>query len=249
MPPVTVWLRSLVFNVAYLGGSAVLAVVMLPTLMMPRRAMRWLGRVWAAMINGLLEAVVGARVEIRGLDRLAPGACLIAAKHQSTWEVVALLGILPDAAFVLKKELKSIPIFGWYIWRNKQIVIDRRGGAKALKKLLRAARAAAAEGRQIVIFPEGTRLPPGAHRPYQSGVAALYQALALPVAPIALNSGVVWGRWRFIKRPGAVIAEIGAPLPPGLDRATFLARLEAAIEPATRRLEAEARAVAQRSHT
>jgi len=236
-----IWLRSLAFNIGYLGGSAMLAVIMVPTLAMRRGAMRWLGRLWAAQVNGLLKYVVGARIEFRGLDRVPTGACLVAAKHQTTWEAIALLGVLPDACYVLKRELSLIPVFGWYALKNKQIIVDRTAGAKALKGMLRDARAAVAEGRQIVIFPEGTRVPAGETRPYQPGIAALYQALDLPVVPVAVNSGVSWARHSFIKRPVPIIAEFGEPLPPGLDRPVFMARLQAAIEPATRLLEAEAR--------
>lgn len=236
-----IWVRSLAFNIGYLGGSAVLAVIMIPTLAMPRGAMRWLGRVWATLVNGLLRHVIGARIEFRGLDHVPVGACLVAAKHQTTWEAIALLGVLPDACYVLKRELSLIPVFGWYAVKNKQIIVDRKAGAGALKRMLRDARQAAAEGRQIVIFPEGTRVPAGETRPYQPGIAALYQALDLPVVPVAVNSGVSWARHTFIKHPGSIIAEFGEPLPPDLDRPVFMERLEAAIEPATRLLEAEAR--------
>lgn len=236
-----VWLRSLAFNIGYLGGSAVLAVVLAPTLLLPRSAMRWVGRVWAGHVNGLLRYVVGARIEFRGLDRVPAGACLVAAKHQTTWEAIALLGVLPDCCYVLKRELSLIPVFGWYALKNEQIIVDRSAGAKALKGMLRDARAAVAEGRQIIIFPEGTRVPAGETRAYQPGIAALYQALDLPVVPVAVNSGVSWARHSFIKYPGPIIAEFGEPLPPGLDRPELMSRLQAAIEPASRRLEAEAR--------
>lgn len=235
------WLRSLVFNLGYLGGSATLAVIMLPALLLKRDAMRWVGSLWAGWVNGLLRHVVGARVTFRGLDKIPSGPCLIAAKHQTTWEAIALLGVLPDACYVLKRELSLIPVFGWYAIKNKQIIVDRKAGAKALKGMLRDARAAAGEQRQIVIFPEGTRVPAGETRAYQPGIAALYQALDLPVVPVAVNSGVSWPRHAFIKRAGAIIAEFGEPLPPGLDRPVFMERLQAAIEPASRKLEAEAR--------
>lgn len=236
----TGWLRSIGFTICNLAATAVFAVVMMPTLLLPRRAMPVVGRAWAAMVNGLVRGVIGARIEFRGMENLPDGASLVAAKHQSAWETSALLGVLPDACFVLKKELHLIPVFGWYLMRNKQVAVDRGAGAKALKSLLRGARAAVGEGRQIVIFPEGTRVPPGESRDYQPGVAALYKALQLPVVPVALNSGVCWGRRRFTKRPSPIIVEFGTPIPPGLDRADFMARLHAAIEPATQRLEAEA---------
>lgn len=236
-----IWFRSLLFNAGYLGGSAVLAVVMVPTLALSRRAMLWVGRVWAAQVNGLLTHVVGASIEFRGTDRIPPGPCLIAAKHQTTWEAIALLGVLPDTCYVLKKELSLIPVFGWYALKNRQIIVDRNAGARALKGMLRDARAAAGEGRQIVIFPEGTRVPAGETRDYQPGIAALYQALDLPVVPVAVNSGVSWARHSFVKYPAPIIAEFGEPLPPGLGRQSLMTKLQEYIEPTSRRLEAEAR--------
>ena len=233
-------LRSIGFTVCNLSASVVFAVAMIPTLLLPRRAMPIVGRAWAALVNRLVRSIIGSTIEYRGRENLPDGAALVAAKHQSAWETSALLGILPDVCFVLKKELHLIPVFGWYAMKNKQIAVDRGAGARALKSLLRGARAAADAGRQIVIFPEGTRVPPGESRDYQPGVAALYKALDLPVVPVALNSGVAWGRRRFIKRPSPIIVEFGEPIPPGLERADFMARLYAAIEPATRRLEAEA---------
>jgi 1-acyl-sn-glycerol-3-phosphate acyltransferase len=234
------WIRSIVFTVFYLAASATLAVVMMPTLLMPRAVMPVIGRMWAALTNGLVRSVIGARIDFRGTEKLPDGTYLVAAKHQSAWETSALLGILPDACFIVKKELHLIPVFGWYLMKNRQVAVDRGAGAKALKSLLRGARAAAAEGRQIVIFPEGTRVPPGETRPYQPGVAALYKSLGVPVVPVALNSGVCWGRRRFIKRPSPIIVEFGDAIAPGLDRETFMRQLHKAIEPATQRLEAEA---------
>ena len=234
------WLRSIGFTICNLSATVVLALAMIPTLLLPRRAMPTVGRVWAAMVNGLVRGVIGSTIEYRGTEYMPTDAALVAVKHQSAWETSALLGILPDACFILKNELQLIPVFGWYLMKNKQVAVDRGAGAKALKSLLRGARAAADAGRQIVIFPEGTRVPPGESRAYQPGVAALYKALDLPVVPVALNSGVAWGRRRFIKRPSPIIVEFGEPIPPGLERKDFMDRLRAAIEPATRRLEAEA---------
>ena len=140
----------------------------------------------------------------------------------------------------MKKELGYIPGYGLYARKMKMIFIDRSGYSKTLRTLVQDARETIESGRAVVIFPEGTRVPPGESRAYQPGVAALYKALDLPVVPVALNSGVAWGRRRFIKRPSPIIVEFGEPIPPGLERKDFMDRLRAAIEPATRRLEAEA---------
>ena len=178
-------------------------------------------------------------VEVRG--EIPSGACLVAAKHQSAWETIGLMGLLPDACFVLKKELTHIPLFGWYIARNRQIVIDRRAGLVALKYMLGQARRAAADGRQIVVFPQGTRVGVEVQGAYQPGIAALYGKLNLPVVPVALNSGLVWGRNKFLKRRGKIILEFLPPLMPGLSKAKFLERLASEIDCTTARLVEEGR--------
>lgn len=233
------WLRALAFNLGYLGFTALFALALLPALLLPRGVLGWAGRVWARVVNALLASVIGAEIEIRGRERL-PSACVVACKHQSAWETIALNGLLADPCFVLKRELTWIPVFGWYLRKRRDVAVDRGGGARALNAMLRDARAAVAAGRQLVIFPEGTRVAPGTTRPYQPGVAALYRHLGVPVVPVALNSGLVWGRRSFMKRPGRIILAVLEPIAPGLDRAAFTARLERAIESETRALEAEA---------
>jgi 1-acyl-sn-glycerol-3-phosphate acyltransferase len=141
----------------------------------------------------------------------------------------------------MKKELMLIPVYGWLARKQRMIPIDRKAGASALRGLLRAAEAAKGEGRQIVIFPQGTRVAPGADAPYQPGVAALYARLGCPVVPVALNSGCFWPRRSFVKYPGRIVIELLEPIPPGLAKGAFLAELERRIETATARLEAEAR--------
>ena len=226
------WLRSAAFNLGFFGGSAVLALALVPALALPRRTFVRAGRVWAWWTDWLLRKVVRVEIVIENAAGLSSGACLVAAKHQSAWETVALLGLLPDPAYVLKRELTRIPLFGLFIRKNRQIVVDRRGGARALKSMLAEAADAAAAGRQIVIFPQGTRVAPGASRPYRSGAAALYRALGVPVVPIALNSGAVWGRNAFLKRPGRIVLRVLDPIAPGMPRAAFMALLERRIETA-----------------
>jgi 1-acyl-sn-glycerol-3-phosphate acyltransferase len=142
---------------------------------------------------------------------------------------------------VFKRELLWIPVYGWYLWRSGGISIDRTGGAGALKRMIAAARQTIAEGRHIVIFPEGTRVPVGERKPYHPGVAALYSQLKVPVVPVALNSGLFWGRRSFLKKPGRIVLEFLEPIPPGLRRREFLEVLEQRIEPASLALAAEAR--------
>jgi 1-acyl-sn-glycerol-3-phosphate acyltransferase len=141
--------------------------------------------------------------------------------------------VLGDPAPVVKRELLLLPIYGWYAARAGSIGIYRKAGAGALRRMLAKARSIAAAGRPIVIFPEGTRVAPGERRPYQPGVAALYQALGLPLVPAAVNSGLFWGRRSFVKRPGRIVLEFLEPIPPGWPRPRLMAELEQRIETAT----------------
>lgn len=234
------WLRAFVFNIAFCAATALLGVLGLPLLLAPRRWVMRFGRFWAQCVLTLLRAIVGLDGDIRGLDKIPPGACLIAMKHQSAWDTLILPVVLGDPAVVLKRELLRVPFYGWYAARAGSIAIDRGGGAGALRQMVAAARRAAARGRAIVIFPEGTRTAPGQHLAYQPGVAALYQALQVPLVPAAVNSGLYWGRRSFVKRPGRITLEFLDPIPPGLPRRQLMPELEARIEAATAALEREA---------
>lgn len=230
----SVRIRSVLFNLAFFGGSTLLALLMLPLLPLPANAVRRAGRFWSRATDRALAATVGARLEIRGTP--PAGGVIIAAKHQSAWETIAFARLLASPCYVLKRELSWIPLFGWYLIKTRQIIIDRRAGASALRRVIRQAERALAAGRQVVVFPEGTRLPPGTRRPYQPGIAGLYQQTGRAVVPVALTTGLLWPRNGFVKRPGRAVLEFLPPIPPGLDRQTFLARLEQAIETHSERL-------------
>ena len=233
------WLRSLLFNLCFFAWTALASVLGLPILLLPRAAVVRFARFWARGVLVLLAAIVGLRHELRGREHRPAGAAILAFKHQSAWDTIALTLLVEDPMIVLKRELLAIPLFGWYLARTGQIAVDRRGQAAALKHMLRKAAAGAAQGRPIVIFPEGTRVAPGQHRPYQPGVAALYRHLGLSVVPVALNSGFFWGRRRFLKRPGVIAVEFLPVIAPGLSRRDFLAELERRTESACARLAAE----------
>ncbi|HEX2150603.1 MAG TPA: 1-acyl-sn-glycerol-3-phosphate acyltransferase [Stellaceae bacterium] len=217
-----------------------LGVLGLPLLLAPRRMVMRFGRLWARSVLALLRAIVGIDCEIRGLGNVPSGPCIVAMKHQSAWDTLILPVVLHDPAVVLKRELLWVPFYGWYAARAGSISIDRSGRATALRRMLAAARMAAAESRPIVIFPEGTRTAPGRHLSYQPGVAALYQTLAVPLVPAAVNSGLYWGRRSFFKRPGRITLAFLDPIPPGLSRRQLMPELERRIETATAALEREA---------
>lgn len=233
-------LRSLAFNIAFISWTVVVAVGCLPALALPRPATYAVSRFWARGVLALLAALIGLRHEVRGAENLPDGPVIYAVKHQSAWETIAFALLIPRFAGVYKRELLRIPFYGWYMWRAAMIPIDRGAGAGALRKMLRRAREAVAEGRPIVVMPEGTRVAPGAHRPYHSGVAALYLDLGLPVVPVALNSGYFWGRRAFVKRPGTIVFAMLEPIAPGLDRKTFMALLHQRIEDAAAALAPDA---------
>ncbi|GAA0579727.1 lysophospholipid acyltransferase family protein [Caenispirillum bisanense] len=236
-----IFLRSLLFNVLWLSWTAVLCLGALPALAMGRDAVKGVARTWTRGILWLARVVVGLRFELRGRDTLPPdGGCIIAAKHQSAWDTFLFHGVLPDPVYILKQELLRIPFVGWYMARAGMIGVDRSAGAKAMRHMIEAAGAAAAQGRQIVIFPEGTRTAPGATAPYKPGIAALYARSDRPVVPVALNSGLYWPRQSFLKRPGTIIVEFLPPLPPGLPKQAFMQTLHERIETACARLNAEA---------
>ena len=227
------WVRALAFNLAFFAWTVILGTLGLPFLLTPRAMTMRFGRFWAASVLVLLRLIVRLGHEVRGLDRLPPGGCIIAMKHQSAWDALVLPVVLGDPAVVVKRELLLLPFYGWYAARAGSIGIDRKAGAGALRRMLARARGPAAAGRPIVIFPEGTRVAPGERRPYQPGVAALYQTLALPLVPAAVNSGLYWGRRSFVKRPGRIILEFLDPIPPGRTRPRVMAELERRIETAT----------------
>lgn len=229
-------LRSLAFNVLFFAWTAVIAVCCLPLLVLPRRTLYWASRTWARVNLAMLAGLCGLRYELRGLDNIPAGPCIVASKHQSAWDTM-IFPILFDApCYVVKRELVWIPLFGLCLVRYGNIPIDRSGGAKALRALIRAARDRLNEGRSIVIFPEGTRVAPGLRRPHHPGTAALYMQLDVPVVPVAVNSGLFWGRRTFVKKPGRIVLEVLPPIPPGLPRKAFAATLEERIETASARL-------------
>lgn len=231
--------RSVLFNVAFYVTLALYLIAALPLLVLPGRAIVGMAKLWGRTSVWLLRVICGVGVEWRGLDRIPPGGLLVASKHQSMWETFALLALFDHPSFILKRELTWLPLFGWYTRKAGMIPVDRTAGRGALLGMARAARVLLDHGRQIIIFPEGTRSAPGAAPDYKPGIALLYAELGVPCLPVALNSGLYWPRRRFLRPPGTILVEVLDPIPPGLARRTFLQRLEETIEPATARLVAE----------
>lgn len=188
---------------------------------------------WVRGVMVLARTIAGIRAVTLGRENLPTGACIVAAQHQSSYETYRLFLELDEPVFILKRELMFIPIVGWFISRIGLIGIDRGAGAGAMRKVLRGAQAALDAGRQVIIFPEGTRTESGVVRPYRPGVAALYAHCDAPIIPMALNSGYFWGKTRILKRPGTIIFRFLPPLAPGQGKNSMLADLRERIDSAS----------------
>jgi len=233
--------RSLLFAVLLYAWTVGLSILYLPLLFVPRKLLAIFVAIWLRGIAKITSTSLGIRYQIRGVENRPSGPAIYASKHQSAWETLFFRLIVPDCAFVLKRDLMWIPLWGWYVWRMGMIGIDRAAGVQSIKKMIACTHEMLATGRSIVVFPQGTRVTPGTKSPYLSGIAAIYRELNVSVVPIALNSGLFWPRRRFTKFPGTIIVEFLQPIPPGLKRAEFMEKLEFQIEDASNRLEIEAR--------
>lgn len=234
-------IRSVVFNVLFYLILVPYLMVAMPTLLLPRWGIIRLAQHWGRVNLHLLRIVCGITVEWRGLEKIPAGACLVAAKHQSVWETFALLTLFRDPTYILKRELLWLPLFGWAAWRARMIPVDRGGGKPALAAMAAHVRDALAAGKQIIIFPEGTRRPAGAEPKYKYGIAHLYGEGIAACVPIALNSGLFWPRRQFLRYPGTITVEILDPIAPGLPIEVFFERLQRDLEAATARLIAQGR--------
>ena len=235
-----IWLRSLAFQTAFYVWTAGLGLLTLPVLLLPRPAVLGVARLWIDGTFWLLSNVVGLTYEIRGEARRAEGPAIYAFKHQSAWDTLVLMRLFRDPAVVMKGQLAWMPVVGWYLVRLGMISIDRRAGAAALRRMVRTAGVRLADGRDIVVFPEGTRTAPGQRLPYRPGIAALYGSLDVPVVPVALNSGLYWARREFAKRAGRIVVSMLPAIAPGLDRQRFMDLLRDRIESETARLNEKA---------
>jgi len=225
--------RSLLFTLWLYLSMPLFAVLLSPALLMPHGAAMGVIQMWARFVLFGLRWIAGVKVEVRGLEHRPNGPALTAAKHQGMLDVIAPFAFLDDACFVMKKELMPLPFFGWFAWKTKMIAVDRAAHSKALKAMVRQTRARLAEGRQILIFPEGTRTTPGEPADYKPGVAAIYRDVDAPCWPVATNSGVHWPAHGFKRYPGTVVFEFLPPIPAGLKRVEFMKQLESRIEDAS----------------
>jgi len=224
MGMVMIWLRSAIYAVWFWSVFVALA---LPGQILPRRWLAGYSGLWCRLVMGGLW-LAGIRVEIRGLENLPRGPVIIASQHQSEFDTIFWLGRLPACCYVVKAELLRLPLFGRLLRRGGHIAVDRQAGAAAMRGLLREGGRALAAGRQLVIFPEGTRVKSGQVVALQPGVAAIAAQAKSPVVPVATDSGLCWPGKSFLRRPGVIHVDICPALPAGLDRAALFAGLAAA---------------------
>ena len=238
---VSIFLRSLVYNVAFYLVLAFWVIVGIPTYLMPRWAIMNIARYWARSSIWLMRLVCNVKVEYRGLEKIPKGPLIVASKHQSTWETFALLEFFDQPLYILKRELEWIPLFGWYLIKANMIGVNRGAGGRTLQEMARRAGEEVRRGRQLIIFPEGTRTAVDAVPRYKTGVGQIYVDCGVTCLPVALNSGLFWPRRTFMRYPGTLVVEFLDPLPPGLSREDFLAKISTVIEEATNRLVEAAR--------
>ena len=233
-------IRSLLFQIAFYLSFSLLMIIGLPTMLMSRAAVLTIVRLWARLSLWFLATICGTKVEFRGLQYIPKGAAIIAPKHQSFLETFALITVLPEFTYILKKELIALPFFGWWLRASDQIAIDRARRGSLFTQLQKDVSARLASGRQVIIFPEGTRTLVGAAAAYKTGVAVLCADCAVPCTPVALNTGLFWPRQSLLRPAGTVVIEFLPPITLTTDRRQFVRALENAIEPATNALVKEA---------
>jgi 1-acyl-sn-glycerol-3-phosphate acyltransferase len=233
---VSVFLRSLIYNVVFYLNLAFWVLLGIPTYVMPRWGIVWIATNWGKTSIWWMRIICNTRVEYRGVEKIPNGPLIVASKHQSTWETYALLQFFDQPLYILKRELLWLPLFGWYLSKAGMIGVQRKAGGRTLIDITKRAAAEIRRGRQLLIYPEGTRRAVGAPPDYKNGVSLIYSEAGVPCIPVALNSGLFWPRRTFMRYPGTLVIEFLDPIPPGLKRQEFNERMQTAIEEATDRI-------------
>lgn len=228
------YLRHILFALFFAAWTVFICALTMPLLLVRGNFIHVrVGQIWGAGSLWLLKILAGISYEVHGREHIPEGPFLIASKHQSAWETIAFWVIFRKPCFILKRELLMIPFFGWHLWGLRMIAINRAGGTKTLKAMTADAQERMSKGWRVVIFPEGTRVAHNATETrYQSGVSLLYQALKVPVLPVALNSGKFWPKTGAQKFSGTVQVRLLPCIAPGLSSKEFLPTLEQSIEAA-----------------
>ena len=232
-------IRSIIFNILFIGWTALLITFLWILLPFSKAIFRGGIKLWPIAIFPLMRSVVGITFEERGLENIPDKPVIFAVKHQSAWETMYFLWQNKHNCYIMKKELNKIPFWKIYMTKCGHIMVDRHGGISSMRQMISDTTHVLKENRSVVIFPEGTRTKPGHTSSYHPGIAALYSRTNAEIIPVALNSGIFWGRRQFIKKPGLITIEFLAPIQKGYSKQTFMRKLENRIELATRKLEGE----------
>lgn len=226
--------RSILFNTAFYANLIIRMIVLSPIyFIIPRKMAYEIPKNWAKSCHWLMRKIVGTTFTIEGLENIPEGAYILAPKHQSFWDTYALLPWLDDPVYILKRELMWIPLFGWYAWKQRMIPVDRGARGKVMAEVMIRTKEELKHGRQLVIYPEGTRRAPGAEPVYKYGIARLYRDLQLPVVPVAMHPGLFWPRRKFHRYPGHFTVRILPPIQPGMDPDAFFDHLIDTLEDAS----------------
>ena len=232
------WIRSLIFNLSMYLAMLVVGLVYLPwAIISPEGAVAACHK-YCDVVRWLARVLIGLKTEVRGTP--PTGEVMVAAKHQSFMDVILIYGAIPRGKFIMKSILKYAPILGWFGLRIGCIPVDRGKRGAAIKRMLAEVQAGKAQAGQLIIYPQGTRVAPGVRQPYKIGTAALYKELGQPCVPVACNVGVFWPKRGVYRKPGTAVIEFLPEIPPGLETAEFMERLERAVEDNSDRLAAEA---------
>lgn len=229
--------RSLVFDALLYGLLAVIGILLLPTTL-SREGAYWTTKLYCRTVLALLRIVCGLKVEVRGT--VPEGEVIVAAKHQSFLDILIFARELPRVKFIMKRELRWAPILGLYALRIGSTPVARGRKSRAMREMVAHVEGGAGRPSQLVIYPQGTRVAPGAKLPYKIGAAVLYERMGLPCVPAATNAGVFWGRRSWVRRPGTAVVEFLDPIPAGLPVKSFLPLVECRVEAASDRLMREA---------
>ena len=226
--------RSILFNLAFYANLILQMIVLTPVYFsLPRKEALRVPKNWARSNHWLMEKIVGTTFEIEGLENIPEGGCIFAPKHQSFWDTFALLPWQNDPVYILKRELLWIPLFGWYVMKQRMIPVNRGAKGKVMLNVMKRAKQEVESGRQLIIYPEGTRRSPGAEPEYKYGIARMYRDLGVPVVPVAMHPGLFWPRRKFLRFPGHFKVRILPAIPPGLDPDEFYQRLVEVTEKAS----------------
>lgn len=235
--PAMILLRSILFNIAFYINLVLRMIVFSPYFFLAERKAAWsVPKNWALSNHWLQKVIVGTTFEIEGLENIPPGGYIFAPKHQSFWDAYALLPWLNDPVYIVKRELGWIPLFGQYIFRMKMVPVNRGAKGKVMAQVMERAKSEMDNGRQLIIYPEGTRRSAGAPPAYKYGIARLYRDLGVPVVPVVMHPGLFWPRRRFLRYPGHFKVRILPPIPPGMDPDAFMVKLIEVMETASDKL-------------